>query len=279
MTNSLQQILTTWTQAGIAVLIALTLLWLLSLRLRDASIIDVFWGFGFVLCNWVTLILIDNEIHPRQWLVHGLVTLWGLRLSIHLLIRNTGKGEDSRYKRWREQGGPRWWLKSAYRIYAFQGVILLVVAAPLILVNSEARQSDLGWLDLFGAGVWLTGFLIEVIADQQLTLFISSKNTADDTLEGKVLDTGLWHYSVHPNYFGDALQWWGIWLIALSVPLGYLSIIGPLLMTLVFMGISNGVLERSLSKRRPGYANYLKRTSHFIPWPPGRPPWALWGSE
>lgn len=257
------EILQLYGAAGAVIMVALTLLWGFSVAIRDASIIDIFWGFGFVLCNFVTLTLIDADVAPRQWLVHALVTLWGLRLSIHLLMRNAGKGEDYRYQRWREQGGPNWWLKTWYRVYLFQGAIMLVVAAPVIVVNQEGSQPALGWLDYIGIVVWLTGFLFEVVGDQQLANFKQDPENRD-----KVMNRGLWRYTVHPNYFGDATQWWGLWLIVASVPGGFWTFVGPLVMTTVFIKISNGVLERALSRRRPGYDDYIIRTSRFFPMPP-----------
>ena len=259
----MNDLLHVYTQAAVAILACLILLWAVSVVIRDASIIDIFWGPGFVVCNWVTLILYQGDIAGRQWLVHGLVTLWGLRLALHLFVRNVGHGEDTRYQRWRARGGKHWWLKTFYRIYLFQGCIMMLVAAPVIVVNMSSSQASLGWLDLVGGIVWLVGFGFEVISDQQLTVF-----RREPANQGRVLDTGLWRYSLHPNYFGDALQWWGMWLILLGAPLGVYTVIGPVLMTATFLFISNGVLERALSRSRPDYVAHVKRTSSFFPLPP-----------
>ena len=252
-------------EAALAVFICLTVLWAVSVAIRDASIIDIFWGAGFVVCNWVSLALYAGDISSRQWLVHALVTLWGLRLAIHLFIRNAGHGEDARYQRWRAAGGPNWWLKTWYRIYLFQGLIMMIVAAPVIVVNMPGAQPALGWLDGLGLLVWLCGFTFEVVSDQQLIVF---KRNPDNS--GKVLDTGLWRYSLHPNYFGDALQWWGIWLVVAGAPGGIYTFIGPALMTATFIFISNGVLERALTRSRPDYKAHIERTSRFFPLPPRR---------
>ncbi|MCB1693788.1 MAG: DUF1295 domain-containing protein [Pseudomonadales bacterium] len=255
-----------YASAALAVLVALTLLWLVSVAIRDASIIDLFWGPGFVLCNWVTFMLAEGSGTGRMWLVHALVTLWGLRLAMHLFVRNAGAGEDARYRRWRENGGPNWWLVTYYRIYLFQGAIMMLVALPVIIVNAAPEQASLGWLDIVGGLVWLCGFCFETVADQQLVSFRRNPDNA-----GRVLDTGLWRYSLHPNYFGDALSWWGLAMIAASVPGGWISFIGPVVMTGVFLGVSNGVLERALTKSRPGYAEHVRRTSAFFPLPRRRP--------
>ncbi|MEX2326160.1 MAG: DUF1295 domain-containing protein, partial [Pseudomonadales bacterium] len=175
------------------ILFSLTMLWVVSVFIKDASIIDIFWGPGFVICNWVTLFMIVGDIADRQWLVHALITLWGLRLALHLFVRNCGSGEDARYQRWRQQGGPNWWLKTYHRIYLFQGLIMMVVAAPVIVVNMSTEQPGLGWLDLVGLGVWLVGFSFETLSDQQLINFKRNPENA-----GKVMNTGLWRYSLHP---------------------------------------------------------------------------------
>ena len=247
------------------VLIAVTLLWALSLPLRDASIIDIFWGTGFVLINLVTLILLESDPTGRQWLVHAMVTIWGLRLTLHLWVRNAGHGEDARYRRWRERGGPNWWLESYYRVFLLQGAIMLVVAAPVIVVNLPGEQAPLSWLDLLGVVVWLAGFLTETLADQQLVVF-----KRDPANRGRVLQQGIWRYTIHPNYFGDAMQWWGIWLVVVSAPWGFWTFFGPLAMTALFIFLTSGILERAMVKARPGYADYLSRTSRFFPLPPRR---------
>lgn len=247
------------------ILVCLIALWLLSVYIKDASIIDIFWGSGFVICNWVGLMAIDGEISVRQWLVHALVTLWGLRLSFHLLIRNAGSGEDARYQRWRRNGGPHWWFKSFYRVYLFQGLVMLIVVAPVIAVNASATQPPPGWLDLLGCLVWITGFTFEIVSDQQLVVFKRNPENA-----GKVLNTGLWRYSLHPNYFGDALHWWGLWLIALGLTGGAYTVVGPLVMTGIFIYVSNGLLERALSKSKPDYIRHVQTTSSFVPLPPRR---------
>jgi steroid 5-alpha reductase family enzyme len=241
----------------------LTGLWLLSLAVRDASIIDIFWGFGFVVANWTSLALIDDDVHARQWLIHAMVTIWGLRLTIHLFIRNVGEGEDARYQSFRRRGGPLWWLKSYPNVFLLQGLIMLVVASPVIVVNASEVQPPLGWVDVIGSALWCVGFAFEVIGDQQLIRF-----RRDPANAGAVMDKGLWRYTLHPNYFGDATQWWAMWLVAASAPLGIWTFVGPLAMTAVFLNLTSGILERSLSRRRPEYAAYVARTSRFFPMPP-----------
>jgi steroid 5-alpha reductase family enzyme len=242
--------------ALVVVLGLVTLLWAVSVPLQDASIIDMFWGILFVAVAWVLLAVL-GELATRPYLMTLLVTVWGLRLAFHLMSRNLGQGEDKRYRRWRERGGANWWLKSYYRVYLLQGAIALVVATPLIA--AFYRPYGFNLLNVLGVLVWATGFLYELMADVQLSQF-----KADPDNRGRILDRGLWGLSRHPNYFGDALQWWGLGLVALSWDTWW-ALIGPAVMTAVFLGISNDVLERDLRRRRPEYADYVTKTPKFFP--------------
>jgi steroid 5-alpha reductase family enzyme len=254
------QFLNLYASAAATVTIMILVLWTISVAVRDTSIIDVFWGPLFVAIAWVLLSTHLATATSKQLLVVLLVTLWGLRLGLHLGTRNLGRGEDSRYRVWRQHGGPHWWLASLYRVYLLQGVIALIVATPIVAAFRDGQPPQfVNWL---GVGVWAAGFAAETIADVQLIRF---KMRPVDT--AAVLDTGLWRYSRHPNYFGDALQWWGLGLLTFSGT-AWWSFIGPLTMTLVFLNLSNDAIERGLLKRRPDYARYVQRTSAFFPKPP-----------
>jgi steroid 5-alpha reductase family enzyme len=247
--------------ALLVVLCLVTLLWAISVPLRDASIIDIFWGPLFVAIAWV-LLATAGEPSLRPYLVTLLTTLWGLRLAYHLAARNLGHGEDRRYQLWRQHGGENWWLKTYYRIYLFQGAIALVVATPI--AAAFYRPEGFGLLNALGVLVWAGGFVFEMLADIQLTRF-----KADPSNRGRILDTGLWALSRHPNYFGDALQWWGLGLVAVSASTWW-ALIGPIAMTAVFLGISNAVLERGMQKRHPAYEAYIAATPKFFPRLPPR---------
>lgn len=246
--------------AAATVLATVVVLWLVSVAIRDASIIDVFWGPLFVAIGWVLLAVALDTVTPKQLLVVLLVTLWGLRLGFHLGSRNLGMGEDDRYRIWRHHGGTNWWLTSLYRVYLLQGAIALIVATPIVAAFRDGRPPE--WINWFGVPVWVVGFSIEAVADVQLTRFRTSPENS-----AAVLDVGLWRYSRHPNYFGDALQWWGLGLVTFS-GIAWWSFVGPLVMTLVFVNLSNDVIERGLKKRRPEYAHYIECTSAFFPRPP-----------
>lgn len=241
--------------------VAMLALWLLSLRLRDASIVDPFWGTGFVLIAgsaWSTL-----GVHgPRAYLALLLVTLWGLRLSLHLLVRRRGHGEDFRYQAMRASHGDRFWLVSLGTVFALQGAIMVLVATP-VLAAVVGPSSQLGPLDAVAAGAWLVGFLFEAVGDAQLVAF-----RRDPANRGRALDVGLWRYTRHPNYFGDALQWWGLGLLGVAAGAPW-TLVSPVVMTFLLVRVSGAfLLEKTLVETRPAYRDYVARTSAFIPWPP-----------
>jgi steroid 5-alpha reductase family enzyme len=250
-----------WLYVGVVLLAGMILLWLVSLWLKDASIIDVFWGLGFILSAWLNIALLDPlGQNLRAWVMAALVTIWGLRLSIHIGRRNFGKGEDFRYAQWRKEHGRRWWWRSFFQVFALQGALMWLIGLPLLAVH--VGISPLSWLDAVVIVAWMTGFFFEFFGDWQLARF-----KADPRNRGKVLKMGLWAYTRHPNYFGDALQWWGFWLLAAAAG-GWWSITSPIIMTWLLRYVSGvDMLDKSLAKSKPGYADYMKRTSPFIPMP------------
>lgn len=253
----------TWLTVGGVILSLMITLWLLSLVLRDASIVDIFWGTGFVIAAWVALALAPDKSLPRPWLLVGLATVWGLRLSLHLLRRNWGRPEDFRYAEWRRQNGARWWWFSLFQVFLLQGVLMWIVSAPLIVGRGVGSAATLNWLDGLGLAVWLVGFFFEAVGDWQLARF-----KADPANRGKLLDSGVWRYTRHPNYFGDAAQWWGFFLIAAAAGRAF-TIFSPLVMTFLLVRVSGvGMLEKTLKDSKPGYREYIRRTSAFVPWFP-----------
>jgi len=198
----------------------------------------------------------------RKWLIGALVTLWGLRLSLYILWRNWGKPEDLRYQKWRRESGRIWWWKSLFQVFVLQGVLMWIIAAPLLAAQQGAVPTGLTLLDYVGAAIWLVGFFFEATGDLQLARF-----KADPRNKGKVMDRGVWRYTRHPNYFGDAAQWWGFYLIALAAG-GWWTIFSPILMTLLLLRVSGVALLEQTLETRPGYKEYVERTSAFIPWPP-----------
>ncbi|CAG0953230.1 hypothetical protein MYXO_00326 [Myxococcaceae bacterium] len=240
-------------------------LWLASLALRDASIVDIFWGVGFVVIAAVAAVASEGAL-ARRLLVLALVAAWGLRLSHHLYRRNWGHGEDFRYQKMRRAHGERFWLVSLGTVFGLQALLQWIVSLPVQLAMLSPEPAALSRLDLFGVVVFAIGFAFEAVGDRQLTRF-----RADPANRGRVLDTGLWAWTRHPNYFGDAVVWWGIFLVAAATPFGWLSVIGPVLMTFLLMRVSGvALLERTLVRTKPQYADYVARTSAFFPRPPRR---------
>ncbi len=244
---------------------ALTLMWLVSLVLRDVSIVDVFWGLGFVLIS-AAVIWRRGPPGPRSALIVGIVALWAVRLALHLFLRWRRLGhEDRRYAAMRRKAGPRFAILSLFTVFWLQAGILWVVSLPLQAAFA-ALPSTLGPLDAIGAALAIAGFLIETIADYQLTRF-----GRDPANAGRVLNSGLWAWSRHPNYFGDAAMWWGVFLLCVSASHAWWTVIGPIVMTYFLLNVSGvPLLERKMADRRPEYADYIRRTSSFIPWPPKR---------
>jgi steroid 5-alpha reductase family enzyme len=249
--------------SGAVILALMTLLWLLSLALRNASIVDIFWGIGFVIVTWLAFFLAAGYL-PRKHLVAILVTIWGLRLALHIGIRNWDKPEDFRYAKWREDNGARWWWFSFFQVFLLQGILMWIISAPLLAAQTSGFPAILTPLDLIGASLWAVGLLFETIGDLQLTLF-----KADPSNKSKLLTTGLWKYTRHPNYFGEAVLWWGYYLIAFVSGFWW-TIFSPILMTWLLLRISGVVMLERTMKLKPGYEEYMRKTNAFFPWLPKR---------
>jgi steroid 5-alpha reductase family enzyme len=248
-----------------ATVVMMLLVWLLSLAKRDVSIVDVFWGLGFVLIAHIAC-LAGRGYSGRKLLVTSLVTLWGVRLAVYLLWRNWGQEEDYRYRAMRKHHGERFAWVSLYTVFGLQGALMWVISLPLQVAQASAVPARLTWLDGLATLLWAGGLLFEAVGDRQLARF-----KANPANHGKVMNRGLWAYTRHPNYFGDAVVWWAFFLIALATPLGVWTLISPLLMTFMLMRVSGvALLERKLVKTRPEYEAYRRETNAFFPWFPRR---------
>lgn len=245
-----------------AIIAVLSMVWLLSLRLRDASIIDICWGPGFVLLAWLYCALLGG-FQPRSVGVAVLVTLWGLRLGVHLYLRHRRVGEDFRYRAMRASDGDQFWWRSLGTIFWLQAVILWFVALPVLMASRTDAPTTVRLTDIAGVLLFLAGFACEAVSDYQLTRFRSKPSN-----RGLVLDTGLWRYSRHPNYFGDALVWWGVYAIAVSTPGGWLTALSPAVMIVLLRRVSGVTLLEQSLRAKPAYERYIRRTSPFFPWPP-----------
>lgn len=247
---------------NLAVILSLmTLVWLVSIRLRDVSIIDIFWGLGFVLIAWVTLAMAKRET-AGQLLLPVLTTMWGSRLASHLAVRNLGHPEDQRYAAMRRNNPDTFWWRSYLTIFLLQGAIMWVVSTPLQVGIWHSVDDWNAW-KVIGLIVWLVGFFFEAVGDWQLARF---KRKPEN--KGKVLQSGLWRFTRHPNYFGDFLVWWGFYLICIATGHGIWTIVSPLAMSVLLIAISGvSLTEKVMLEKRPGYREYVEQTNRFFPGP------------
>jgi steroid 5-alpha reductase family enzyme len=248
---------------AIAILMAAT--WVVSVIVNDVSIVDIVWGFGIVVASWAAYLFGPlDTLADRPLLILVLVTVWGLRLTGYLAWRNIGKSEDRRYQQMRKKSPDTFWIISLFKVFGLQAVLMWVVAVPPVV--TQASDGPLYWLDFVGVGLFAVGLFFESFGDFQLARF----RTRPDSKSG-VMDSGLWRYTRHPNYFGDFCVWWGIYLVALAGG-AWWAIFSPIVMSFLLIRVSGVLLlEKSISRRRPGYEAYVERTNAFFPGPPKRP--------
>jgi steroid 5-alpha reductase family enzyme len=239
--------------------------WRVSLLRKNVTVADSLWGIGFVLIAWHTFFQAEGYL-PRKLLLCLLVTFWGVRLFVYMHIRNRDKGEDARYTAWRKKHGASFWWVSFFKVFMLQALFQWVVSFGVQYGGLQPVPAHMTMLDLAGTLFWAAGFIVETAADRQLHRFLSRPEN-----RGKIMDQGLWRYSRHPNYFGESLMWWGIFVIVLSVPWGIWTIISPVLITYTLLKLSGVSLMESVEfGNNPAYQEYARRTSAFIPWFPKR---------
>jgi len=250
-------------QALAVILILMSVLWIVSVIIKNVSIVDLFWGFGFVITSAFYFFKSDGY-DSRKIILMTLVAIWGLRLSAYLAWRNYGKGEDFRYRNFRKKyGEKRYWWVSFFQVFLIQGILMWLISAPLLGAQFYGHDRTLNFLDYIGIILWLTGFMFEAGGDFQLAVFKASPDN-----RGKVLDKGFWRYTRHPNYFGDSSVWWGYGFMCLATG-SYLPVSGTILMTILIIRVSGVVmLEKSLKEQKPQYREYIEKTSAFLPWFP-----------
>ena len=248
---------------GAAVTIACLMLasWSVSLLRRDASIVDIVWGLGFVVVAWAAK-FVTGASGAGNWLLLMMVTVWGLRLAGYLAKRNLGNGEDFRYRAMRRKHGERFAIVSLYSVFGLQGALMFVVSLPVTLGQRDTNAGA-GFVVLLGFIVWAIGAYFEVVGDAQLARFKRDPRNTD-----QIMDQGLWGLTRHPNYFGDCLVWWGLAIVGAAQGAGPWAFLGAVVMTVLLVRVSGAaLLDRLLAKRKPGYAEYMERTSGFIPMP------------
>lgn len=255
--------------AIIAVAILMHLTFLAALIWRRNDLADIVWGPGFMVAATGALTAQyyqaqDLRLGAREIILLICVSLWSLRLFFYLGVRNLKKPEDSRYSNWRQQWGKTWVWRSYLQVFVLQGVIMLIIASPIIFAISQAPQ-EIDWMVYLGTAVWVGGFFFEVVGDAQLKTFKSHPAN-----KGKIMDQGLWSWSRHPNYFGEVTQWWGIFLMVAFLEGGWMTILSPLAITFLILKVSGVPMLEELMKNRVGYEEYVRKTSRFIPLPPKR---------
>lgn len=248
----------TYTYVTLAVALYMTMWFIISILRKRNDVADTAWGIGFFIAACIPLIMYGIQ-SIQQIIVTLLVFIWGSRLSLHIHLRNRNKGEDPRYLAWRQTW--KWfYVRSFFQIFVLQGILLILVVSPVLFINTYA-VSELTYVFYVGVLVWAIGFFFESVGDAQLKKFIQNPDN-----KGKIMDQGLWAYTRHPNYFGEVTQWWGLFIVALSVPYGIWSVIGPLTITILILKVSGiPMLEKSF-EGRPGWDEYKAKTSAFIPW-------------
>ena len=261
MITTAVNMLESYAVSALVVFLFMNCVFSIALVIKNNSIVDVAWGIGFICVAWVTFFL-GEGMSVRAILVTTLVTVWGVRLAIHVGLRNLGKPEDFRYAKWRQQWGKLFVSRSYFQIFLLQGLILLIISYPVLLVN-RSDGTGLTALDLIGVLLWGVGFLFESVSDYQLVRF---KRNPEN--KGRIMTGGLWQYSRHPNYFGESLLWWGIYVIALSVESGWTAIVSPVLITYLLLKISGVTMLEKKYVGNAAYAAYAQKTSAFIPRPP-----------
>jgi steroid 5-alpha reductase family enzyme len=252
-----------WFQGLLLIVLFFSIVWGCSVFLKNVSIVDIFWGLGFIVVGIYYFIITPGST-VRELLVLVLLILWGIRLSAHIFKRNLGKEEDYRYQEFRKKyGEKRYWWFSFFQVFLLQGALLWLISAPLLGVSAYSAEKPFGFIDVIALVFWLIGFAFEAGGDWQLSRFKS--NPAN---KGKLLQNGLWKYTRHPNYFGDAMIWWGFALF--SVASGcYLPVFSALLMNFLLLKVSGvAMLERTMKNTKPGFNSYAERTDAFLPWFP-----------
>lgn len=248
----------------VLVFVYMTLWFAASLLFRRADIADIAWGLGFIAIAVWLLVRSGAPDTVRQWVMAALVTVWGLRLAWHVARRNLrpGHGEDPRYAAWRRDWGRWFTLRSYLQVFLLQGLFMLAVAAP-VMVAGSADEGGLGVFEVLGVLTWLVGFVFEALGDAQLAGFLKVPEN-----RGHVMDRGLWSWTRHPNYFGEATMWWGLAVMCLGAPGGWLAFVGPVTITWSLLKVSGIPMLEAGWAGKPEWEAYKARTSAFLPLPP-----------
>lgn len=252
----------TFFAAAVTVAVFMVCVFVLAQAVRDNSIVDIAYGVAFIAAVAASGTVAWTG-HPRQVLVTAMVGVWGLRLAVHLYLRKRGREEDFRYRKWREQWGRWFTLRSFFQIYVLQGAVVLIVASPALRVLASPG-GGLGARDWIGLGLWSLGFFFEAVGDLQLLLF-----KRDPANRGRIITTGLWRYTRHPNYFGECTLWWGVFLVGLTSADAWWTVVSPVTINYLLLFVSGIPMLEKKYEGDPAFEEYRRRTSPLIPWFPG----------
>jgi len=239
--------------------IYMTAWFIVSRVIKRNDVADVAWGLGFVVLAWV---LYASRPSIQLSLAVLLVTIWGIRLSVHILLRNIKKPEDYRYQQWRKEWGKWFTLRSFFQVFMLQGLLLVFISAPLVFMG-RSGQDELHIINWVGVIIWSCGFFFEALGDYELGQFIKNPKN-----KGKIMQEGLWEFTRHPNYFGEVTQWWGIWLVSFGSPWFAWGVIGPITITVLILKVSGIPLLEKKYEGNKDFDKYKLRTSKFFPLPP-----------
>ncbi len=249
------------TFVGLASMVGMMIVvWLIHFPLKNAGIVDIAWAFGLALLAMLYAALGDGD-PIRKWLMAGMAAVWGLRLSVHLLVRTIGREEDGRYRQMRKDWGGNIGLKFLL-FFQFQALLNVVLAMPF-LITSVNTEKGLSFFEIAGLTIWAVAIIGESVADHQLKRFKNDPNN-----NGKTCRYGLWNYSRHPNYFFEWLIWVAFFVFALGSPFGWIAILGPVLMLYFLFKVTGIPATEAQALRTKGddYRDYQRTTSAFVPW-------------
>lgn len=248
--------------SAVEIFLFMNLIFIIAVLMKNNGIVDIAWGTGFALTALFNFFY-QPGFTIRQIIVTVLIVFWGTRLSFYIFNRNKNKPEDFRYANWRKKWGKFWLIRTYFDVFMVQGFFMFVIVSPVFILHNDSGRIGLGILEIIGILIWIIGFLFQSVGDYQMKKF---KQSIDN--KGKIITSGLWQYTRHPNYFGESAMWWGIFLIILRIENGVWGIISPVVITFLLLFVSGVPLLEKKYKDNPQFQEYAKRTSMFIPWFP-----------
>lgn len=242
----------------ITVFIFMMIMFTIAQLIKNNSIVDIGWGIGFVLIA-AALFFTEERIDTKDIILSIMILFWGVRLATHILLRASGKPEDFRYAQWRKDWGDKAVINAFLKVFMLQGILMLLIAYPIMVVF-YSYDASIGLISYTGLAIFVIGFLFESVGDYQMTAF-----KKDPANKGKIITSGVWKYSRHPNYFGEAFLWWGIWIFTIGSELYLTALFSPLLINFLLVKVSGVPMLEKKYEGRDDWEAYKKITPTFIP--------------